>query len=384
MLAYAAVSAANQMLWLTFTPLTTDAARHYGVSSGAIGWLAEIFPLLYVVLAVPTGALIDRDLPRWLLVGAALTALGAVLRLADGYPAVLGGQVLIAVAQPLILNAVTKVSGAYLRVRDRPAGIAVSSAGIFAGMLLALLLGAAFGAAHIWPLLLVQAAASVAGVGWLGWALRRPGRFRAATAASAPLRTVWADPAIRLLTGLVCVGFGVFIALTTWLQVLLEPAGVSDASAGVLLLVMVLAGVLGSAALPAWLARRNAALRFVLLSVLVSAAGLVVLALRPGVAPGIPVLALIGLFLLTDLPIVLELAERRAGPAGGTASALVWLAGNAAGLVVALAVQGLQHRPQAAFVLLAAVLLAGIPLLRALAGRLRAPDIATSQAVRNV
>src|SRR3954449_5784941 len=103
--AYAALSGANQMLWLTYTPLTTDAARHYGVSSGAIGWLAEIFPLLYVLLALPTGSLIDRRLPFWLGVGAALTAVGGLLRVTgDGYWLVLVGQVLIALAQPLVLN----------------------------------------------------------------------------------------------------------------------------------------------------------------------------------------------------------------------------------------------------------------------------------------
>jgi predicted MFS family arabinose efflux permease len=94
--AYAALSAANQMLWLTYTPLTTDAARHYGVSSGAIGWLAEIFPLVYVVLAVPTGSLIDREMHRWVAVGATLTAVGALLRLVgDAYFGVLAGQLLL-------------------------------------------------------------------------------------------------------------------------------------------------------------------------------------------------------------------------------------------------------------------------------------------------
>lgn len=127
--AYAGLSAANQMLWLTYTPITTDAARHYGVSSGAIGWYAEIFPLLYVVLAVPAGKLIDRRMPFWLGVGALLTAAGGVLRLAaDDYAVVLAGQCVVAVAQPLVLNAVTKVSGSYLRERDRASGIAVSSA----------------------------------------------------------------------------------------------------------------------------------------------------------------------------------------------------------------------------------------------------------------
>jgi cyanate permease len=177
---------------------------------------------------------------------------------------------------------------------------------------------------------------------------------------------VWADRYLRRLLGLVCVGFGVFIALTTWLQALLKPAGVSDTAAGYLLLAMVVAGVAGSALLPPALARRGGELRFVLGSVLAGAAGLAVLAALPGVASGLLVAVVLGVLLLTDLPIILELAERRAGNAGGAASALVWLAGNAAGLVVALVVQGLVHHPAAAFAVLAAVLLAGLPLLAAL------------------
>ena len=74
--AYAMLAAATQLLWLTFAPLTTASAHHYHVSETAIGWLAEIFPLLYVVLALPAGRLLDRSLHRWLAFGAALTALG--------------------------------------------------------------------------------------------------------------------------------------------------------------------------------------------------------------------------------------------------------------------------------------------------------------------
>jgi predicted MFS family arabinose efflux permease len=365
-LAYAALSAANQMLWLTYTPLTTDAAHHYGVSSGAIGWLAEIFPLLYVVLALPAGRLIDRRMPFWLGVGAAVTALGGLLRLVgDAYLLVLAGQVLVAVAQPLVLNAVTKLSGNYLHERNRATGIAVSSAGIFAGMVLALVLGTTLGSHRLGTLLMVQAAIAVVAAGALCMTLRAPGRHEAAAGAPVPL---WADRYIRGLTGLVCVGFGVFIALTTWLQTLLEPAGVSDTAAGSLLLAMVVAGVVGSALLPPVIARRGAELRFVLASVIVGGAGLAVLAVAPGVVVGLVVLLAVGLFLLTDLPVVLELAERRAGAAGGTATALVWLAGNAAGLVAAVIVQLLVHHPGAAFAVLAALLAFGLPLLRSLHG----------------
>ncbi len=368
-LAYAALSAANQMLWLTYTPLTTGAAHHYRVSSGAVGWLAEIFPLLYVVLAVPTGRLVDRRLPLWLGTGAALTATGGLLRLVDdSFTAALAGQILVAVAQPFVLNAVTKVSGQYLRERDRSRGIAVSSAGIFAGMVLALVLGSAFGAGRLPALLLVQAVVALAAALLLGLGLRRPGPHRPAAAGPVPLREVWADRYLRRLIGLVCVGFGVFIALTTWLQALLKPAGVSDNAAGYLLLAMVVAGVVGSAVLPPLVARKGAELRFVLVSVLAGMAGLVVLAAVPGVGSGLVVLLVVGLFLLTDLPVVLEMAERRAGEAGATASALVWLAGNGAGLVAALAVELLEHHPPAAFGLLAVALGLALPILWSLRG----------------
>ena len=65
--AYALVCAATQVLWLTYAAITTETARRYGVSVGAVGWLAEIFPLLYVALAIPAGILLDRWFrPRWL------------------------------------------------------------------------------------------------------------------------------------------------------------------------------------------------------------------------------------------------------------------------------------------------------------------------------
>ena len=59
-IAYALVCASTQVLWLTYAAITNETARHYDVSVSAVGWLSEIFPLLYVVLAIPAGILLDR------------------------------------------------------------------------------------------------------------------------------------------------------------------------------------------------------------------------------------------------------------------------------------------------------------------------------------
>jgi cyanate permease len=164
------------------------------------------------------------------------------------------------------------------------------------------------------------------------------------------------------VTGVAFLGFGIFVALTTWLQTLLEPAGVSDGEAGWLLAAMVLAGVAGSAALPAPVVRRGAELRFLRVAAVVAAAGCAVLGAVPGAAW--LVVWPMGVMLLAGLPVILDLTERRAGAAAGSATALVWMAGNAGGIVVALTVQAAVDTPAVAFALMAALALLVLPLTR--------------------
>ena len=80
-------------------------------------------------------------------------------------------------------------------------------------------------------------------------------------------------------------------------------------------------------------------------AVMASCLGCVALGLAPWIGVRAGVIAVMGLFLLPALPIVLAAAERLAGPAAGTAGAIVWMAGNLGGLVVALMVQILVHHP---------------------------------------
>jgi len=118
---YALVGAATQLIWLNFAGVTTVAAARYGVSESAIGWLAQVFPLLYVVLAIPCGLILDRWFRAGLIAGAVLTALGAGVRLiGDDFGWLLAGQIIASIAQPLVLNAITGITGRYLLEKDRP------------------------------------------------------------------------------------------------------------------------------------------------------------------------------------------------------------------------------------------------------------------------
>lgn len=375
---YAAVGAATQLLWLTYAPVTTQAAAFYGVSEGYIGTLSIIFPLIYVVLALPCGLLLDRWFRPFLLLGGLLTAGGALLRIVNtsdiGWAT--AGQIVIAVGQPLVLGAITKVCVDYLPQRNRATGIAAGTAGLFGGMLIAFVTGAVF-EDNIPALLVIQAAFAVVVVAAMAIALARPGRFADAVDVSEgvtvestrrhPLRTVWRDPVMRLLIAVVAVGFGVFVALTTWLQALLEPAGVSAATSAVILLVMVVAGIVGAALLPPIAARRGNQLMFILAALAVSTVGCVALAVVPGEWTGYVVAAALGLLLLSVLPIVLEMVEERAGAAVSTATSAVWLAGNGGGVLVSGLIGLFLGTPALAFVLMALVpVVLGLPLWLAL------------------
>ena len=396
--AFALVGAATQILWLNFAGVTTVAAARYGVSETAIGWLAQVFPLLYVVLAIPAGLVLDRWFRAGLAAGAVLTAAGACLRLvgdgsadgsADGYGWLLAGQVVAAVAQPLVLNAITGVTGHYLLAKDRAAGIAVGTAATFAGMVIAFVLCALLpGAGQLGTLTGIGAGFAVLAALVLLAALRRPGQQRHATppAGLGALRVAWRDGFIRKLCATVFLPFGVFIALTTFAQALLAPAGVSSATASLILLGNVIFGVLGCAVLPILVVRWRAELVMLIGGVLLSAFAIGWLAVAPGVVSAAVALALIGFVLIPALPVVLELTERRTGEAEGTAAGLVWMAGNLGGLVVASVVGLLVHRPGPAFWLLAALALAGTPLglrLRRDIGTLRAgPDVEAAAPAR--
>ena len=56
---YALLTACTQLLWLAYAPITTQTHRIMGVSEGAVGDLAVIFPLMYV----------DPGAARWPLAG---------------------------------------------------------------------------------------------------------------------------------------------------------------------------------------------------------------------------------------------------------------------------------------------------------------------------
>jgi predicted MFS family arabinose efflux permease len=375
---YGLLAASTQLLWLTYAPITTQAHQIMGVSEGAVGDLALIFPLMYVVLALPAGRWLDARFGRALGLGAALTGAGGLLRLAGpaSFGWALAGQVVIAAGQPFVLNSITKVAARYFPAQQRTAAISIGSVALFVGILAAAVSAGPLLSAGGLPLLLwVQAAVAAVAAVWVLAAIRTPAAFPGDPSVAVSLRWLRGDRFMWLLGGLLFIGMGVFNAVATWLDAIFSHFG-QGAASGYLIAVMTVAGMAGAALLPGIVARRDLRRAILQVAVTVTTAAFLLLAgVHDPVVAGLA-LFVTGFFLLAGLPVVLDWSELYAGPerAGGAAGFLL-LAGNLGGVILVLIVQGVIGSPYLSLGALAVAGLAGL----ALSARLPASSASTAR-----
>ena len=95
LLTYMGITALNQLLWISFAPITSGAAAYMGVSDLAIGLLSVSFMIVYLVVSIPASWAIDTWGMRAAVgIGAALTGGFGLMRglVAPNYTLVLVAQ----------------------------------------------------------------------------------------------------------------------------------------------------------------------------------------------------------------------------------------------------------------------------------------------------
>jgi len=369
---FALLTACTQWLWLAYAPITTQTHQAMGVSTGAVGDLAGIFPFVYVILALPAGRWLDAQFAQALSLGAILTATGGLLRLAgpSAYGWALAGQFVTAAGQPFVLNSITKVAARWFPARERTTAISIGSVALFAGILAAVLSGGPLlDAGGLRLLLRVQAAVAVVAALWVLAVARTPAAYPGDPSVAPSLRWLRGDRFMWLLAGLLFVGMGVFNAVATWLDSILTDFGHGGAS-GVLIAIMTVGGIAGGALLPGIVAAREARRGMLEIAVTVSGVTFVLIAVVHNPVLGGAVLFGTGFFLLAGLPVVLDWSELRAGPerAGGAAGFLL-LAGNLGGVVLVAIIQGVIGNPYLSLGALCVACLAGLVLATRLPAR---------------
>jgi MFS family permease len=132
-----------QMLWIAYAPITSEAASYYQVSTLKVGLFAMSFMIAFIPLSLPAAWLIDTKGFRLAVgVGAVAMALFGLLRGLAGadYTMALLATVVIAAAQPLLLNAWTTVPAKWFPSGERATAVSLITLANLVGTALGLVM----------------------------------------------------------------------------------------------------------------------------------------------------------------------------------------------------------------------------------------------------
>ncbi|MDD5264493.1 MAG: MFS transporter [Candidatus Bipolaricaulis sp.] len=377
------VIAMNQLLWISFAPVTGEAAAFYGVSNLAIGLLSLVFMVVFIVASIPASWILDTyGIRVGVGIGAVLTGGFGLLRglLAHDYTWVLVSQIGIAVGQPFILNAIAKISGRWFPMRERATATGLGSlamyAGIFAGLALTPILVVR------WDLptaLRIYGVAAVAGaLAFLAFSRERPPHPVGPEERSLVLdgvRSMLRNRGFLILLVLFFIGLGAFNAVTTWVEDIVRSRGFSIGQAGLAGGMMVVGGIVGALIIPALSDRLRRRVPFILLALAGSIPGLVGVAYAASYGLLLASSFVLGAFLLSSGPLGFQYAAEITHPAPeGTSSGLLLLAGQVSGIAFIVGMDALRAPTTGAMTSPLLVLVGLLALAFLLATRLREPE----------
>ncbi|MDI9425655.1 MAG: MFS transporter, partial [Spirochaetota bacterium] len=130
-----------QIHWVALASITTESAEYYAVSPLSIGFLSMIYMLVYIVMCIPASYVIDTyGLRIGIGAGALLAGCFGFLKgiYAADYTMVTVSQLGLAVAQPFILNAYTKLAARWFPLGERATVSGLASLAQYVGIIVAL------------------------------------------------------------------------------------------------------------------------------------------------------------------------------------------------------------------------------------------------------
>lgn len=348
LLAFMFIVAVNQLMWITFAPITSAAASYYGVDDLSIGLLSLIFMVVYIVVSIPASWAIDTWGVRVAVgIGAVLTGGFGLLRgLAPAdYTLALVAQTGIAVGQPFILNAITTVAARWFPIKDRATASGMGSLAIYLGILTALALTPSLTLRSDVDGMLLDygVVGAVATVAFFLFVRERP--------PTPPCRPDQEERSLVfdglkdslrrkdfvLLLVVFFVGLGVFNAVTTWIEDIVRPRGFSIVQAGNIGGLMILGGIVGAVVVPLLSDRYRKRVPFLIAAVVGATVGLVGITYAASYAGLLLAAFVFGFALLSAGPVGFQYGAEITQPTPeGTSNGLLLMMGQISGIAFIL------------------------------------------------
>ncbi len=330
-----------QILWITYAPITGIAASFYGVTDLKIGLLAMTFMMAFIPLSLPVSWAIDTyGFHKTVGIGAALMGVFGILRglVGANYTMVLISTIGIAVAQPFLLNAWTKVPAQWFGIEERATAVGMVTLSNLVGTALGMVLTPMLIESMSIPTvqLIFGIAAAVSAVLFIFLAREKPAT--PPCPAGQEVRALMLDGlkhALRikdfwLYLFVSFIGIGIFNGVTTWVENIIRPRGFTPSDAGTLGALMLAGGVIGAVLIPPFSDKQRRRVPYILAGFLLSIPWMVGLAYATTPWLLFASAFLFGFFLVSTNPIGMQYAAEITSPTPeGTSNGLIQLFGQA-------------------------------------------------------
>lgn len=341
---YMFMVAVNQLLWITFAPITGDATKYYGVSDLRIGILSMCFMIVYIVVSIPASWIIDKfGIRIGVGIGAVFTGVFGLVRGFAGpdYNLLLMAQIGIAVGQPFILNAITKLAARWFPIEERATAAGLGTLAMYLGILLGmtltpyLIIGSGIGG----MLYIYGIVSIITTIGFLLLIKESP-----PTAPCLPdqeerslvydgFKQTLRTKDFILLMVIFFIGLGVFNAVTTWIEDILRPRGFSATQAGITGGLMIIGGIIGALFIPILSDRYKRRIPFIIIALAGATLGLAGITFATSYWLLLTSGAVLGFFLLSSGPIGFQYGAEITYPASeGTSNGMLLLMGQISGI----------------------------------------------------
>jgi sugar phosphate permease len=348
------VAVVSQILWLNFAPITKPVMTTiFNVTESDVGFLSMVWPLLFIPVSIPAGILIDRKGFKFgVSIGASIMAIFAVLRIFSGenFTMLLIFQSCAALGQPFVFNAISKLVTLWFPFEERALATGIGIMGQYIGMIVAMMLTPflvpASDVGLLTNMLVIYAAISViSAILFIAFAREKPESAQPeasteeakASISFKGIKGFFGKKDFMILEALFFIGVGLFTALLTWLETILNTRGLSITDAGLIGGIIIIGGITGSLVIPGFsdkVARRKP---FIVVDLAVAAAMLFIFAEISDFLILAVAGLILGFFFMSALPIGLEVSAEIVGSElAGSASSFLWLFSQAGSVVFIL------------------------------------------------
>ena len=338
----------TEMVWLTFSPIASVIAEHYGVSGFAVDMLATSYMLMFIVFCFPAAYVIDRfGFRRSLVIGALLTGVFAFTRaaFAGSFAAVAVSQFLIAIGQPFILNITTKAAANWFPFEERATADGLLTMAQYVGftvpMVLSPILVESVGVQKMLFVFAVIAIISMLAI--LIFVKEKPAMPPPGPAYE---RDDFSKKAIGnllknkgYLLALICafISIGIFNTILTLIETILKGRGITPAEAGIIGAAFVAAGVVGAIILPIISDKVGVRIKFLLIAVALLVPLYLGLTFVKCFIALVVIAAIAGFSIMGVAPILFQHSSEVAYPAQeGTSLGMILLMGQISGALFVL------------------------------------------------